>query len=162
MKKFLTLLVVSLLGCGPAFAVPPVYADGLVPGCPLKVLAFMHEVAFTKYLVEFQRDASRKRLHCYPTYALYFTESMEGGVAGYCVPGDRIVINKEMWYLLTDSEKKVLMYHELGHCALGLDHTAEKEIAIMNPYLLPDHLSERRWQELVDGMMDIARKKQQR
>ncbi len=39
-----------------------------------------------------------------------------------------IKINKEIWDSLSPNVKKTLIYHELGHCHLGLDHLDDYEV----------------------------------
>ena len=41
-----------------------------------------------------------------------------------------IYIDKKMWGNLQDSVKRQLLYHELGHCLFGLEHT---QTGIMQP-----------------------------
>jgi hypothetical protein len=117
----------------------------------MRALAYMHEITFTKYLEEFQRDAREYGVGCYSTYSVYFDEELAGDIAGYCVEGDRVVINKKMWQTLSNMEKWVLMYHELGHCALRLNHTSPKET---------DNLSRPFWNDMKDRMFRAARQEQ--
>jgi hypothetical protein len=40
-------------------------------------------------------------------------------------PGDvqaTVVVDKEYWGRLSDDERKLLIFHELGHCVLGRKH----------------------------------------
>ena len=39
-----------------------------------------------------------------------------------------ITVRKEVWDVADDSSKRMLIYHELGHCVLGRDHTEERSI----------------------------------
>lgn len=53
----------------------------------------------------------------------------EGHIAAYCERArNRITINPSVWYDLTEYGREELMFHELGHCALHLDHN-EDEVA---------------------------------
>lgn len=49
-----------------------------------------------------------------------------------------IKINKKRWEYLPEIEKKVLIYHELGHCALNREHKDDYHrsfpVSIMNTY----------------------------
>lgn len=52
----------------------------------------------------------------------------------------KIVISKAYWQIAPSSYKKILIWHELGHCALEKGHTEEAEedgtpASIMNPYI---------------------------
>lgn len=44
----------------------------------------------------------------------------EGIIAGCKVEG--IIVARKIWEMATDLERKVVMYHEFGHCLLGRDH----------------------------------------
>lgn len=64
------------------------------------------------------------------------------GSAGVCVGGSLVVIRGDYWLTLTDDQKKFLVYHELGHCALGEAHRADIgtdgcPTSIMYPSVLP-------------------------
>jgi len=61
-----------------------------------------------------------------------------------------MTILKSYWETASDFTKRSLIYHELGHCALGLGHTPENEKQIMNPYVLGDLYAEANWEPLVD------------
>jgi hypothetical protein len=62
-----------------------------------------------------------------------------------------ISILQSTWKLMTWQTKRVLIYHELGHCALNLDHTPDGSGSIMDPYLLSDTQSQPDWMGLVDA-----------
>jgi ATP-dependent Zn protease len=56
-----------------------------------------------------------------------------------------IVINTYSWSSLSEVEKEIVIYHELGHCVLGLKHDNTKvdhdwvlssPLSIMYPYVL--------------------------
>lgn len=75
-------------------------------------------------------------------------KTLDTGLAGMCeMTGfiDRITnknkifyrhifIDPNHWYTLNELDQKLLIYHELGHCDLDLDHT--DDYTIMNPYNL--------------------------
>jgi hypothetical protein len=47
-----------------------------------------------------------------------------------------IEVDRLHWAGLSETSRKVLIYHELGHCELDLDHTTD--LTIMNQYLMND------------------------
>lgn len=53
-----------------------------------------------------------------------------------------------------DEELKGLVYHELGHCALGLDHTngTKGHPTIMNPYLYHAMIYIEFWEQMVSEL----------
>jgi hypothetical protein len=47
---------------------------------------------------------------------------------------------------------KALMYHELGHCVLGLEHTSQESKTIMSPSMLPSVYYSYNWESLVKDL----------
>lgn len=47
---------------------------------------------------------------------------------------------------------KALLYHELGHCVLNLDHTEQDPQTIMSPYISNSKFYKSNWDELVENM----------
>ena len=68
---------------------------------------------------------------------------VEGTIAGaVCKPFHKLImIDKAYWSTLNGGQKVQLMFHELGHCELYLDHSYEKDLrpgckaSIMHPIL---------------------------
>lgn len=58
--------------------------------------------------------------------------------AGICYPYlnkvPKIFISKKVWTRISDITRKLLIYHELGHCLLDMEHVTNR-YHIMNPYL---------------------------
>jgi hypothetical protein len=52
----------------------------------------------------------------------------------------------------TPVRMKALLYHELGHCVLGLDHTDQESKTIMSPFMHNDSFYEENWDKLVKDM----------
>lgn len=58
-------------------------------------------------------------------------------IIGLCHPrlfGFDITVSKEYWDIASDANKKQLLYHELLHCYLNLEH---KRDTIMDEYTIP-------------------------
>ncbi len=68
---------------------------------------------------------------------------LEDGYWGKCF-GDRIVINSLDIDTTDEFLIKLIMYHELGHCAFGYTHD-DMGVAIMNTYLPSDKIIVYRW-----------------
>lgn len=55
-----------------------------------------------------------------------FKEISQDGVAGTCTYGSHqpghVVIDETFWSRASDSYKEMIVFHELGHCVLYLDH----------------------------------------
>jgi hypothetical protein len=63
-------------------------------------------------------------------------EGLGSDYLGYCeVATKQIRIDEKKWRKLSQVSKRLLIYHELGHCALGFEHT-DKPNRLMNPELL--------------------------
>jgi hypothetical protein len=65
------------------------------------------------------------------------------------VHSKRINLLKSAWNTSSDQTKRTLIYHELGHCALDLDHVERPTVAIMNPVILYDDVAAPIWFNLV-------------
>lgn len=68
---------------------------------------------------------------------------LEGSKVGLCSIKNgevKITVDKEYWATIAEPQRESLMYHELGHCAMGLGHDEAKNDngcprSIMFPYL---------------------------
>ena len=161
MKRFL-LLISLLVGCGAEQACQSVgKVDRRIPlpprgDCtPKQISLRIHSKV--EYAVElFSQDALHHQVPCYRTPLIGFLPKMPdelgSGVIGYCSPGSEIRFLAPFWNEVSATTRLVLVYHELGHCALGLDHT-DGENDIMNTYLLDERTADSRWNELVTKMM---------
>jgi hypothetical protein len=63
----------------------------------------------------------------------------------------KIVVSSEQWALLSEYGRVQLIYHELGHCILKLDHR-EDGLSIMNPFRIDDELFVKWNQELLEEL----------
>ena len=104
------------------------------------------------YVEEFAADAMKREVSCYSVQNISLGKRFKTGVAGYCIPRFTVVAASDYWEAASDQERRTLIYHELGHCALDLDHTKDEDIEIMNPYILPDSLAISNWDQLVDNL----------
>lgn len=68
---------------------------------------------------------------------------LEEGYWGKCF-GDRIVVNSMDIDTMDQFLIKLIMYHELGHCAFGYTHD-DMGVAIMNTYLPSDKIVVYMW-----------------
>lgn len=82
-------------------------------------------------------------------------------VAGSCFRqtgrSPRIVINTEIWQNITETRRKVLMFHELGHCVLFRDHIQGFNTSIMNPWVISDSKFESDEEELLAELFDPSK-----
>lgn len=72
-------------------------------------------------------------------------DELDGPTLGYCITGqatNEIHIDRKSWSMMTKDGQEQLIYHELGHCVLGLEHNNLRtildgyyvEASIMNAY----------------------------
>jgi len=61
-----------------------------------------------------------------------------------------VSILQPAWDAMTWQSQRTLIYHELGHCALNEVHTPAGSGQIMDPYLVPDTISQPSWPDLVN------------
>jgi len=80
---------------------------------------------FISYIEQFEKDSGTK-----VTYPIVF-DTLEDNRAGYCsgyfdstggATNRIIVINRKYWKDYTNDVRLILLYHEMGHCSLFLDH----------------------------------------
>lgn len=59
-----------------------------------------------------------------------FSSNLKSGVAGNCFIGvnttPKISVSSEIWEMLTEERREMLIFHELGHCILGYEHDESK------------------------------------
>lgn len=99
------------------------------------------------FVKEFVKDANAYDASCFGVKDVIVLENVKDEIAGYCIPHFVVVMSQSFWDSASTWEKRTLVYHELGHCALDLDHTDEEEI--MNPYVLNERTASTNWQSLV-------------
>lgn len=89
---------------------------------------------FAELKNEFYEDCKKNEIDC-PYVAIFF--SVTEGKAGLCqigVEGRGIAITSAAKYY-PRAQLKALVYHEMGHCALGLGHAAQNSLSLMAPAL---------------------------
>ena len=121
LKIFLSLILLS--GC-----------DGFVPE-ESKI-----DPSFIPYITEYKMDKYKyiKNSNMKKISIIFFSLSKVNGLCRittyrYKSPIRIIYINPEYWYKNNILARKILLYHELGHCDLDLLHS--NNYTIMYPYL---------------------------
>lgn len=120
MKKLFVLLLL-LCGCGQEIKKDPVTVD--------------YELA--EYAQRFEREIGVSTSEISMVFG-----KLRGNTVGVCLvrpSGKKITIDFGYWSMISDSQKEELMYHELGHCAMDLDHDESVlsnncPVSIMYPY----------------------------
>jgi Zn-dependent protease with chaperone function len=79
---------------------------------------------FRQFFNDFKNDAERHKtpLDLYQL-TITFVPTLPGTVAAQCfIRTNTVEVSEELWQVLSTSQKKALIYHELGHCVLLRDH----------------------------------------
>lgn len=108
----------------------------------------------------FVQDARDRNIPCYYTALAGIQDKMPPGmgdtVIGYCQQHVATMMKASFWKAASATDRMMLIYHELGHCALHQDHH-DSEPDIMNSYLLDDGYGDRHWDRLVNKMFERSR-----
>lgn len=122
MKKLFILLLLS--GCGKAPT-----AD--YTGFENYVNSFLVEARSRNVTL----DSSDLKIHVVTTL---HAPNLAQNTVGVCsMPGQYIELLKSFWDGLNDAGKESLLYHEMGHCLMGLEHTTCENVMCehtMNPF----------------------------
>lgn len=112
--KYCLIGLIFLMGCAP----PP-----------------RQDANLLAYLYSFEDYARSYGFEAYTQFDAVFVDKMKGSLVGTC-GSSGITISLQYWKIASPAMREQLMFHELGHCSLGLGHVAT--LSIMNPYLLPE------------------------
>ena len=75
------------------------------------------------------------------------------GLCHHRSSGAYIEIKKPFWDAATSQTRRTLVFHELGHCALGIrKHAPDDSGAIMEAVIIPDWLTTSNWTALVKDL----------
>lgn len=107
------IILIILTGCGSGVVSTPV-----------------EQGEFRQYALAFEETA---RLHGRDLHGAALSVSIEfgnpeGAVTARCYFEGRIVIAKEAWEGISEMQRRVRMFHELGHCVLQRQHTDQPSI----------------------------------
>lgn len=90
----------------------------------------------SELVLEFQEDS---RIHGLPVLVdrpVFMTNYTNETLAGQCVTIEdkpiQITFSDDIWSYLSDRQRHILVWHELGHCFYRLDHTPDR-FDLMNP-----------------------------
>ena len=102
---------------------------------------------FLPFFEQFKRDARKYQVvPNFSNMSITFTEHLEDGVLAYCLPKLNIIkVSRHRWNRVDTLTKKLLLYHEWGHCTLRREHVVEQynygiltcPDSIMYPYIEP-------------------------
>jgi hypothetical protein len=99
--------------------------------------------AFVPTFEQFKKDANKfNTTPLYSGLTTTFVDDIGGEILGYCLPKFNAVrISRAKWNKMGELNRKLLLYHEWGHCTLKREHVEEVDFlcptSIMHPYLSP-------------------------
>ena len=67
-----------------------------------------------------------------------------------------VIVPLQNWDLLSATQREITIFHELGHCLLGLGHYDDKP-AIMNTYIMSSRYYRENREVLIDELFDSYR-----
>lgn len=119
------------------------------------------------YIDEFDREIGTNSF-VNATFVPYMPNKTESNLLGVCLYSgsvfapNTIQVDRGDWDFMTDTERKQLMWHELGHCVLGLKH--DETIledgypkSIMFPQLMPDFIWNLRFDRFKEELSNRAK-----
>lgn len=98
------------------------------------------------YVAEFVADARLSGREVDVSRLVVRFDSLPDGVGGRCDTDENgdpeVVVSESLWPELGDMARKVVVYHELGHCVLHRAHTESRDavglpVSLMYPSLVP-------------------------
>ncbi len=101
---------------------------------------------FQDYAKSFDKDSKKHDVKIdYYRLVTIFSNSTAQGQLGYCMPHlNLVVISRRSWQYLDNNSRKLLLYHEWGHCLLRREHVENSfdfptycPMSIMHPYIEP-------------------------
>jgi len=159
MGRFLVFALPLLASCGSPSKLHP--TPKVVPMVNQSIPSFPDDLDIKLITYEFYANAQALGVATDPsTLSIEFVDTYGkcSNIAGQCewstyddkqVGGKIITLLKARWLVGTPQFKKTLLFHELGHCALNLDHTLDNSGSIMQPILLNDQSASLLWLDLV-------------
>lgn len=101
---------------------------------------------FQEHLNNFNKDSKKYNVDVsYYKLITVFSNNTSQGQLGYCMPHlNLVVISRKAWNYLDAHSRKLLLYHEWGHCLLKREHVEISfdfptycPMSIMYPYIEP-------------------------
>lgn len=97
------------------------------------------DTEFMPYIERYKDDKFHFTQNSTNRISITFRSSPDNSYVGVCFIGYGtrwLEIDPEYWFNVTDTDRYILILHEMGHCDLNLDHSTDH--SIMNEYLLSD------------------------
>lgn len=91
------------------------------------------DLAFESYRNKFYDDA--KEYNSPATQSPIIFGTVSDAVAVCRTPENIVIVDKDKWQDMNDTQRQVLIHHELGHCALNRPHYDELPSIMNEEYL---------------------------
>lgn len=114
--KYIIILCVFLSACGQVYVDPE----------------------FQPYVDEFIEDAEyyNSNIEMLPHISISFVDEFENpfvlAQCNYTIYESNVQVKRQSWDSANEFQRKLLVYHELGHCVLGKKHLSDDDIGIMS------------------------------
>ncbi len=105
---------------------------GLIFGCAKEEQKLVDDV-FVDHIIEFEAQAKLRSIDLGSVLEELSVRlaDIDADAVGQCITyvnGDKAIeINRATWNGLSDNQKELLVFHELGHCVLNRDHLNETD-----------------------------------
>lgn len=70
---------------------------------------------------------------------------------GYSIPGAKVLLDRGFWQVADDNMKRIILYHELGHCLLARIHSTNKD-SIMYPVVNYPYANAVNFNEMIEEL----------
>jgi len=134
MQKFVLILALFLVGCGKRETGP---FESYVQAFEAAAIEYKNPQNVLSLSIKFSTDIKT-------------SENAKCNREFLATP--EILVNETKWVTMTEEQREILIFHELGHCIMGKSH-ADEEFAVMNTEL-PSGWHSKRDQLLSDFFKD--------
>lgn len=161
MRFFILIILVLIASCGQPPIRPINPTDPLAP-IPTHFYKVKYDKTFKKHVNDFEDDWGLNIIDL----EIIFEEIEQNYdsltvILGVCKRKSnttpRISIDPTTWPNLNETRKKLLIYHEMGHCVLHRDHIEGTNTSIMNPMLISSTVFEDNESFFINELFDKAK-----
>jgi hypothetical protein len=116
---------------------------------------------FIPYYNSFIEDGKQRNKILNPKFLIIEFGNLQPKYAGICYMPVRVIIDSIIWKQSTETRKKMLIYHELGHCLLYRLHDDKIEErsgypqSIMNTYLFNEAIFKYYEKDYIDELFGV-------
>jgi len=159
MKNLILLSALALGGCGPSETSDVSY--NLTETCSEADVPFDTDPEFQGFVKGFYVDAmAHSEKFCIVLASVKFGtdaplgKADNGDIIGLCDDQHNVRIWRPWWNQASEIAKEAVIYHELGHCVLGLEHAKQDTLNFMTPEIPGDYDLLENWNLLVTKLFN--------